>query len=214
MKNRAEYQKEYRKKNKIKITLINKTYNKKNKNKRAIGNKKYYEENKENILEHNKLYQKNNQIEIKKTNREYRKSNQISISKKKKIYIRNKRKTDLSFRLRSNVSRTISLSLKKFGSSKNGQSTVKYLPYPILDLKHHLESQFESWMTWENWGVYNLSKWNDNDQSTWSWQIDHIIPQSSLPYSSMEEENFKICWSLNNLRPYSAKQNVIDGNRR
>jgi hypothetical protein len=27
----------------------------------------------------------------------------------------------------------------------------------------------------------------------------------------MEEESFKNCWKLNNLRPYSAKQNVLDG---
>jgi hypothetical protein len=29
----------------------------------------------------------------------------------------------------------------------------------------------------------------------------------------MEDENFKKCWSLENLRPYSAKQNIIDGAR-
>jgi hypothetical protein len=46
------------------------------------------------------------------------------------------------------------------------------------------------------------------------WNLDHIIPQSDLPFVSMEEENFKKCWALINLRPYSAKQNLIDGNRR
>jgi hypothetical protein len=40
---------------------------------------------------------------------------------------------------------------------------------------------------------------------------DHIIPQSKLQYTSMKDENFKKCWSLENLRPLSAKQNVIDG---
>lgn len=29
----------------------------------------------------------------------------------------------------------------------------------------------------------------------------------------MEDENFKKCWALSNLRPLSAKQNVLDGNR-
>ena len=69
-------------------------------------------------------------------------------------------------------------------------------------------------MTWENHGVYNLNTWDDNDQSTWKWNIDHIIPQSKLPYTSMEDDNFKKCWALENLRPYSAKQNIIDGNKR
>jgi len=30
----------------------------------------------------------------------------------------------------------------------------------------------------------------------------------------MENEAFKECWALTNLRPYSAKQNIIDGSTR
>ncbi len=69
-------------------------------------------------------------------------------------------------------------------------------------------------MNWENQGIYNINTWDDNDSSTWTWQLDHIIPQSKLPYTSMEDENFQKCWALENLRPYSAKQNIKDGNRR
>lgn len=89
------------------------------------------------------------------------------------------------------------------------------LPYPIEDLKNHIENLFEKdWMSWNNWSIYDPKTWNDNDKSTWTWNIDHIIPKSDLPYSSHEEENFKICWALENLRPYSAKDNIIDGARR
>ena len=56
--------------------------------------------------------------------------------------------------------------------------------------------------------------WDDNDISTWTWQLDHIIPQSKLSYTSMEDDNFKKCWDLSNLRPYSAKKNILDGDRR
>jgi hypothetical protein len=69
-------------------------------------------------------------------------------------------------------------------------------------------------MNWNNYGIYYTNLWNDNDPSTWVWNIDHIIPQSKLPYTSMEDDNFKKCWALDNLRPYSAKQNIIDGNKR
>ena len=58
-----------------------------------------------------------------------------------------------------------------------------------------------------------VNTWNDEDKSTWTWKIDHIIPQSKLPYSSMEEENFKICWALENLRPLSAKENLEKSNK-
>lgn len=64
-------------------------------------------------------------------------------------------------------------------------------------------------MNWNNHGVYRSSTWNDQDPSTWTWQIDHIIPQSKLPYDSMEHFNFKKCWDLTNLRPLSAKLNVL-----
>ena len=66
-------------------------------------------------------------------------------------------------------------------------------------------------MNWDNWGRFISKKWNDHDKLTWTWQLDHIIPQSDLPYTSMEDDNFKKCWSLDNLRPLSAKQNYLDG---
>ena len=69
-------------------------------------------------------------------------------------------------------------------------------------------------MNWQNKGSYRVKTWDDNDQTTWKWQIDHIIPQSDLPYTSMEDDNFKKCWALENLRPLSAKQNIFDGTNR
>lgn len=79
------------------------------------------------------------------------------------------------------------------------------------ELKEHLEKQFECWMNWKNYGKYDSKVWIENDSSTWTWQIDHIIPQSTFKYTSMENEEFKKCWELNNLRPLSSKQNFMDG---
>jgi hypothetical protein len=72
----------------------------------------------------------------------------------------------------------------------------------------HIEDQFEPWMSWENHGNYDPSTWDDEDPGTWTWQIDHIVPQSKYNYTSMEDEAFQQCWSLDNLRPLSAKRNV------
>ena len=90
-------------------------------------------------------------------------------------------------------------------------STLQMLGCSIDELKQHLESRFQPGMTWNNYGIYDINTWNDEDSSTWTWQIDHIIPQSDLPYTSMTDENFKKCWALKNLRPYSAKLNLIEG---
>ena len=54
----------------------------------------------------------------------------------------------------------------------------------------------------------------DGDPSTWKWNIDHITPQSDLLFTEMShdpESNFQKCWALSNIRPLSAKQNIIDG---
>src|ERR1035437_1660461 len=126
-------------------------------------------------------------------------------------YQNKKYKIDPKFRIRNLISSKIAKQLKLSGSCKSGKSCLYYIPYTIQELKQHLEKQFEPWMNWNNHGKYNKDTWNDNDSSTWKWQLDHIIPQSNLPYTSMEDNNFKKCWSLENLRPYSAKQNQLDG---
>ncbi len=69
-------------------------------------------------------------------------------------------------------------------------------------------------MSWQNHGKYDAETWNDNDPSTWVWNIDHIVPQSEFNYTLMEDEEFNRCWALDNLRPLSAKRNIIDGTRR
>lgn len=122
-----------------------------------------------------------------------------------------KRESTPFFKLRHRVSCVIWQYLNKTGGSKYGHSCLQYIPYTIPQLKEHLESLFEPWMNWGNYGPYKKYLWDDNDPATWKWQIDHIIPHSTLPYNSMEDDNFKKCWSLDNLRPYSAKQNLLDG---
>jgi hypothetical protein len=134
-----------------------------------------------------------------------RKKNYIKIA-----YYRNKTKPD--FFIREAVSKRIANTLRKISKKKNSKMS-KYLPYTMQELKRHLESLFEPWMTWENYGKYNKN-WDDNDQSTWTWQIDHIKPHSMFNYSSVYDDSFKECWNLNNLRPYSAKLNIMDGSKR
>lgn len=185
-------------------------YATKNQDKIKENKKQYYEENKETILEEQKAYYENNFDRIRVVKETYRLIHKEERNKNQKARYEN----DPSFRLRMNLSTAISGFLKRSSSSKNGNSCSEYLSYTMSELKEHLEKQFESWMTWENQGRYDRETWDDNDSSTWTWQIDHIIPHSSLPYTSMSNENFKKCWALDNLRPLSAKQNLIDGNRK
>lgn len=120
-----------------------------------------------------------------------------------------KRNTDPIFKLRGNVSNKICFYLKLNDSSKNGKSILKFLPYTISELRTHIESQWlisgNEWMNWDNYGkISSIRK---------TWHIDHIIPQSLLPYDSMEHPNFQKCWALSNLRPLEAFENIRKSNK-
>ncbi len=186
----------------------------------------YYIQNKEKIkaykLKYYASFTKEEKLQEKLKRKKYRKKKaKYLAAKQRAYYATNKKKcndyvynralTDPIFRLRKHTSKVIGNILKNNNSSKNGESIMKYLPYSIEELKKHLEAQFEPWMNWNNWGKYCYKDWKEKDSSTWKWQIDHIIPQSLLPYSSMEEANFQKAWALSNLRPLSAKQNASDG---
>ena len=124
-----------------------------------------------------------------------------------------RRENDPVFRLKEFCSRNIRNMLLAKNVSKAGKSCQGYLPFEPEELKLSIENKFEPWMNWDNQGSYKLT-WVDEDVFTHVWNLDHFIPQSFLPYSSMKEKNFRIIWDLSNLRPLSAKQNVLDNNRR
>jgi hypothetical protein len=94
------------------------------------------------------------------------------------------------------MSRAIYAALK---GNKNGLHWEKLVNYKIQDLKKYLESLFLLGMSWENYGS--------------GWHIDHKIPQSWFSYSSYEDISFKTCWSLSNLQPKWAIDNLRKNNK-
>lgn len=141
---------------------------------------------------------------------QYQSVNKETTNKRK----RERRKEDPVFRFKSVFRRRMSHALSYRKLSKNNRSTLDMVEYSLQQLMNHIETKFEFWMHWKNQGTYNPKTWNDNDPSTWKWQLDHIIPESEFTYTSIEDQEFKECWALKNLRPYSAKQNIIDGAQR
>lgn len=140
----------------------------------------YFKENKETILRKGKEWN----IKHKDYMREYQREWQ-----------QNERDDNPIYRLRQNVGRVIRNMLN---GSKNSSIAV-LLPYSIEELKEHLQKQFTSEMTWDNYGSY--------------WELDHVYPQSLLPYETTEHENFKKCWALSNLQPLTISENRSKNNR-
>jgi hypothetical protein len=102
------------------------------------------------------------------------------------------------------INDTISTALRKqLKGKKEGTKWEKIIGYSVVELKEHLEKQFEPWMTWENHGVAKHGKRR--------WQIDHIIPKHKFHFTSINDENIKKCWALENLRPLEAFENLKKG---
>jgi hypothetical protein len=126
---------------------------------------------------------------------------------KKQIYVRVNRRLheNPSIKLRKWVSGRIWTALRSQGGSKRGFSVMDFLPYTIEELRAHIESLWEPWMSWDNHG-----RWRE-DECTW--QIDHIIPQVLLPFDDFTNPNFLRCWALSNLRPLESIENLRKGHR-
>ena len=195
-----EYQKEYQKKyyeeNREEILESKKKY--REENREEI--KKYREENKEYFQEKNKKYYEENREELLETNKKYKQDN------KEKINEHNKERyhTDPCYKLRRIVKDSINAALK---GGKGGESFLPYVDWTTPELKEHLESQFEDWMTWDNHGVLHPTEKR--------WQIDHIKPQAVMleGVTSMDDPKFRECWALENLQPLEARENILKGNK-
>lgn len=183
--------------NKEKITVRFVQYNLNNKETIRLRAAKYYQDNKEKLNAINKIYIEKNKEKVSEYQRNYQRERQ------------KQRREIPGYKLSSNMSRLIRRAIKLEGSSKGRESSFKYLEYTREEYRTHIESQFEPWMNWGNYGAHRKG-----NLPNYRWQIDHIIPQSDLPYSSMEDENFKKCWALSNLRPLCAKRNQLEGVQR
>jgi len=89
---------------------------------------------------------------------------------------------------------------KSLNINKDGRHWETLVGYTIEELKRHLESKFLSGMTWDNYGMYG-------------WHIDHKIPKSFFEYTNEKDVEFQYCWSLDNLQPMWAKDNLSKGKK-
>jgi hypothetical protein len=127
--------------------------------------------------------------------------NKIKRKEYQKRYYAERSKREPFYKLKTRMGSWILQAIKNNNGFKEG-SVWEYLPYTPQQLKEHLENQFEDWMTWENHG-----------HGEGYWQVDHIYPQSLLPYDSLEHPNFQKCWALENLQPLCAVKNRAKSNK-
>ena len=94
---------------------------------------------------------------------------------------------------RGEISNAVRDALKRCGRSPMAE---KALGYSISELRSHLELQFTKGMCWERFNRGEI-------------HIDHIVPQSVFDLT--DDEEWRECWSLSNLRPVFAQENLAKG---
>ena len=152
------------------------------KKRKSENHKKWSEKNKEYLTEYHKQWREKN---IDK-HREY-----------KRKYERNRKTNDPLYKLISNFRTAIYQVLKENRVYKN-KSYFDVLQYTPEQLISHLEKQFTSEMTWDNYG---------------QWHVDHILPITSFNIIEMGDDEFMKCWGLNNLQPMWGVENIKKSNK-
>lgn len=164
--NNKQRKKKYQEDNKEKIKENKKDYWENNKEKLQKSKKNY--ENKTNF---SKKHYDNNREKIKEYKKEYYKNNREKI----KEYNKNRHKEQLNnnpmFKLKKNIRTLIGDAFRK-NSHRKSSKTIEILGCSFEEFKIYIESKFESWMTWENKGLYN-------GELNFGWDLDHIIPIST-----------------------------------
>jgi len=183
--------KEYYTKNSETIKERVETYQRNNSEPISNYQAQYRKDNKEKIRKSQKIYRDNNLEKAK----QYYKDNREILNTKRRIYIKKKFKESPLAKLSHNISTLIRLSITGKGFTKKSK-TVDILGCSNKEFKIYLESNFESWMNWDNRGLYN-------GELNYGWDIDHIIP---LDVAVTEEDVIRLN-HYTNLQPLCGKVN-------
>ena len=215
----SEMNKFYRENNKEKIKIKNDRFLEKNKDyfkKRYEDNKETflmyfkenYEKNKDVKLNYDKIYRSNNKEKIKEKQKKWYLENREKIILKQNDNYKNRLINDPLFKLRRAIKNNIYHAIKKSGLTKKSK-TQEILGCKINCFKTYLESKFEPWMNWDNYGKYN-------GELNYGWDLDHITPISS---AKTEEDVIRLN-HYSNLRPLCSytnrcvkKDNIITVNK-
>lgn len=144
-----------------------------------------------NNLDRKKAYDKEYNIKNRELIKEQKLKNKEHINRVR----RNTRRNNPLIRTKNNIRTLIFISIKNGGFSKS-MNTQKILGCSFVDFKIHLESKFEHWMNWDNYGKYN-------GDLEFGWDIDHIIPVSSA--NSIDD--IYLLNHYSNLQPLCSKIN-------
>jgi len=157
--------------------------------------------NRDKILNSDEI--ENRRIRKNELRRKYWKNNieDPEFKLRKKMYRKEnhlKRLEDPLYKIKISYSRRLNKLLKRIRANRstNKPYYLDKLGCSFEDFKIYLESKFEDWMTWENYGLYN-------GELNYGWDIDHIIPSAT---AKTEDDIYNLS-HYTNLQPLCSKIN-------
>ena len=186
----AEKHKARRKENVEQHRMTTAAYRERTKERRAAQVKAYAEANAEAIKAYQEKWRDDNTEALRRYDAEYREAHREKLRAYNQRWRKARRESDPVFVLNQRMSHQIRQALL---CKKERQRWEALVGYTVRDLRERLESCFTEGMGWDN-----MSEWH----------IDHIRPKTSFTYTTTADPAFKECWSLTNLQPLWAHDNL------
>lgn len=192
LKREAEYAKEWRRNNAEKYALTRKEWAEKNREKLRIKTNEYYANNKERRAAQSKMYRERDaealkarrlanyaakKDEINARCAQWWKDHPEKLKEKNEKYLSRRRelskirRADPVQRLKDSSRTRTRLALSLAGIPKHDH-TFDLIGCTPTEFKAYIESKFEPWMNWDNYG---------------EWEVDHIVALSKFDLSDREQ---------------------------
>lgn len=186
--------------------IYQKIYRKKNKDKSKEYSKKHYNNNKDEInkkakeaykidSKYSEEYRNKNKNKIKEWKKLYYERNKVKIKNDVKRYQKSRKNTDPLFKFKSNIRTMINNLLKNRRYTKQSR-TFDIVGCSFGEFIIYIEKQFESWMDWDNYGLYN-------GELNYGWDLDHKEP---IALAKTEEDVIRLN-HYTNLQPLCSYTN-------
>ena len=148
--------------------------------------------NPERKLKYMTQYRINNKEKVKESQKKWRDKNEDYYRK----YHREKQRERHSISLKCNLNHKISISIyHSLKGNKAGRHWEILIGYTLKKLIYYLKQTIPTNYTWQDYLQGKL-------------HIDHIIPIRAFVFNKPEDEEFKQCWSLCNLRLLPKYENI------
>lgn len=180
--------KAWRENNPDKVRAHKKTSRENNLDKVKARDKAYYEKNRNKVNARNKAWQKNNPDKVRAAAKAWREKNRDKCNE----YLKKARSTPKGL-LNTRISNGVRDSLVR--GKKQGHQWKSMVDFTVEQLQKHLEKKFTKGMSWDLFLKGEI-------------HIDHKIPISAFNFETPDDIDFKKCWSLKNLQPMWAKENL------